>query len=83
MTIQITPKGSFYIAVPATMLAATVYTFTRLKAASIVSVSNPLFFTPSGEATSDSASMDRIRDDWKNRNHGIGLRDVCRSGGGV
>ncbi|CAO3682514.1 unnamed protein product [Rhizopus stolonifer] len=65
------------------MLAATAYTFTRLKTASIVSVSNPLFFTPSGEAKYDSANMDRIRDDWKHRNHGIGLRDVSRSGGGV
>ncbi|KAG0737201.1 hypothetical protein G6F22_009601 [Rhizopus arrhizus] len=70
-------------AVPATMVAATTYTFMRLKAASIVSVSNPLTYIPSGEPTFDSANLDRIRDDWKHRNHGIGLRDVSRSGGGV
>ncbi|ORE06295.1 hypothetical protein BCV72DRAFT_250121 [Rhizopus microsporus var. microsporus] len=84
MPNQIIPKGSLYCrAVPVTVVAATVYTFSRLKAASIVPVSHPLVFVPSGEPSFDSANLDRIRADWRLRNNGIGLRDVSRSGGGV
>ncbi|KAG1470669.1 hypothetical protein G6F56_002545 [Rhizopus delemar] len=82
MPNQIIPKGSLYWAVPATVAIVATYSVTKVKT-SIVPVSPPLVFVPSGEPTFDSANLDRIRDDWRNRNKGIGLRDVSRSGGGV
>ncbi|CAO3698799.1 unnamed protein product [Rhizopus stolonifer] len=82
MPNQIIPKGSLYWAVPATVAIVATYSVTKVKA-SIVPVSPPLVFVPSGEPTFDSANLDRIRDDWRSRNKGIGLRDVSRSGGGV
>lgn len=45
--------------------------------------SQPLKFEPSGQADHDSEKLEHIREDWKERNQGIGLRDVNRSGGGV
>ncbi|CDH53097.1 predicted protein [Lichtheimia corymbifera JMRC:FSU:9682] len=45
--------------------------------------SQPLKFEPSGQPDHDSEKLEHIREDWKERNQGIGLRDVNRSGGGV
>ncbi|KAG0746752.1 hypothetical protein G6F57_010921 [Rhizopus arrhizus] len=83
MPNQTISKGPLYWAIPATVVAATVYTVAKFRAASITPVSHPLVFIPSGEPSFDSANLDRIRDDWRSRNNGIGLRDVSRSGGGV
>ncbi|CDH56946.1 predicted protein [Lichtheimia corymbifera JMRC:FSU:9682] len=65
--------------VPLTLAAATAFYSLRSRAASV----QPLRFVPSGEPSSDHQNLERIREDWKQRNQGIGLRDVSRSGGGV
>ncbi|KAI9319118.1 hypothetical protein BX666DRAFT_2025453 [Dichotomocladium elegans] len=36
----------------------------------------PLQFIPSGEPHRDSERLELIRQDWRERNKGIGLRDV-------
>ncbi|KAI9253216.1 hypothetical protein BY458DRAFT_521957 [Sporodiniella umbellata] len=82
MPNQTTPKGALYWAVPITAAIAATYTIAKSKT-SIAPISPPLAFVPSGEPSFDSANLARIRDDWRNRNKGIGLRDVSRSGGGV
>lgn len=62
-------------ALPLTLVAGTVYTFSKIKSTSIHSV-QPLIYIPSGEPSFDSANLDRIRAEWRHRNNGIGLRDV-------
>ncbi|KAG0164953.1 hypothetical protein DFQ30_009159, partial [Apophysomyces sp. BC1015] len=69
----LTARGSLYVTVPLTLVLATTYTVSRLKAAS---AQQPLQFVPCGEPTQDSEKLEHIRDEWKERNHGIGLRDV-------
>lgn len=61
---------------PLTVVAATAYAVTRVKATSLAAQTHPLKFVPSGEPKYDSANMDRIRAEWRHRNNGIGLRDV-------
>lgn len=58
--------------VPLTLAAATAFYSLRSRAASV----QPLRFVPSGEPSSDHQNLERIREDWKQRNQGIGLRDV-------
>ncbi|KAI7885041.1 hypothetical protein K492DRAFT_172767 [Lichtheimia hyalospora FSU 10163] len=71
--------SALYWSVPLTLAAATAFYSLRSRAASV----QPLRFVPSGEPSSDHRNLERIREDWKQRNQGIGLRDVSRSGGGV
>jgi hypothetical protein len=63
-------------AVPLTVVAATAYAVTKVKATSSAVQTHPLKFVPSGEPKFDSANMDRIRAEWRHRNNGIGLKDV-------
>ncbi|KAF7728041.1 hypothetical protein EC973_006677 [Apophysomyces ossiformis] len=74
-----------YRAAPLTLAVASTFVISKVKAAS---TEQPLQFVPSGEPIRDSQELEHIRADWKQRNHGIGLRDVSnfcrsRSGGGV
>lgn len=58
------------------MVATTVYTVNKVKAATTLGQSHPLTYVPSGEPKNDTANLDRIRAEWRHRNNGIGLRDV-------
>ncbi|KAI9317963.1 hypothetical protein BX666DRAFT_1933316 [Dichotomocladium elegans] len=73
--------GALYWSVPLTLFSATALYSISAKAKN--STAQPLRFVPSGSPSHDSENMERIRADWRERNHGIGLRDVSRSGGGV
>ncbi|KAI9489940.1 hypothetical protein BDB00DRAFT_769691, partial [Zychaea mexicana] len=53
------------------LAATTYYTLNNRKTSA-----QPLRFVPSGEPSHDSENMERIRADWRERNRGIGLRDV-------
>ncbi|KAI8377648.1 uncharacterized protein BYT42DRAFT_614313 [Radiomyces spectabilis] len=72
-------KNTLYWVVPTTLLGVTAFAKSRPSAVA----SQPLLFVPSGKAEFDSGNLERIRQDWKIRNKGLGLRDVSRSGGGV
>ncbi|KAI8146115.1 hypothetical protein BJV82DRAFT_510410, partial [Fennellomyces sp. T-0311] len=37
---------------------------------------HPIQFVSAGETTEDAENLQRIRDDWRERNGGIGLKDV-------
>ncbi|KAI9248011.1 hypothetical protein BDA99DRAFT_525537, partial [Phascolomyces articulosus] len=64
--------STLYWSIPLTLLAATTYyTLNNRKVSA-----QPLKFVPSGEPSHDSENMERIRADWRERNRGIGLRDV-------
>jgi hypothetical protein len=71
---------TFYWSLPLALAAVTTYSLAiKQKSAT----AHPMRFVPSGEPNYDSENLERIRQDWRERNRGIGLRDVSRSGGGV
>ncbi|CAO3595690.1 unnamed protein product [Absidia cylindrospora] len=80
MMKHLTLKSSLVWGVPLTLLAASAYTVGKNRTHR---PKNPLQFESSGETRKDSEKLEHIRADWHQRNNGMGLRDVSRSGGGV
>ncbi|KAI8391451.1 uncharacterized protein BYT42DRAFT_509458 [Radiomyces spectabilis] len=76
MLRHLTSKKAIYWGLPLTLIAAATYTKTK-------TVGHPLQYVPSGEQRQDTENLERVRAEWRERNNGIGLRDVNRSGGGV
>ncbi|KAI9494090.1 hypothetical protein BDB00DRAFT_820826 [Zychaea mexicana] len=74
-------KGVLYWAVPLTVLAAgTAYGLRQFR---YRASQHPIQFVSSGESKEDAEKLEHVRKDWRERNGGIGLKDVSRSGGGV
>ncbi|KAI7860014.1 hypothetical protein BDC45DRAFT_495477 [Circinella umbellata] len=74
-------KGALYWAVPLTVIAAaTGYGIRHFR---YQPTQHPIPFVSSGETREDAEKLERVRKEWSERNGGIGLKDVSRSGGGV
>ncbi|KAI8081747.1 uncharacterized protein BX664DRAFT_341188 [Halteromyces radiatus] len=80
MMKHLTLKSSLYWGLPITLLVGSAYTVGKARTHN---PKNPIQFVTSGETGQDSEKLEHIRADWHQRNKGMGLRDVSRSGGGV
>ncbi|CAO3608925.1 unnamed protein product [Cunninghamella blakesleeana] len=77
---QLTLRTSLYWGVPLTLLVASAYNVNKARAHQPL---NPTQFVSSCETRKDIEKLKYIRDEWYQKNNGIGLKDVSRSGGGV
>ncbi|KAI8328878.1 hypothetical protein BC941DRAFT_443988 [Chlamydoabsidia padenii] len=80
MVKQLTLKTSLYWGLPLTLLAASAYKVGKNRTHL---PKNPLQFESCGELGKDNEKLELVRAEWHQRNNGMGLRDVSRSGGGV
>ncbi|CAO3616504.1 unnamed protein product [Cunninghamella echinulata] len=77
---QLTLRTSLYWGIPLTLVVASAYNVNKARAHRQL---NPIQFVSSGETRQDVEKLKSIRDEWYQKNNGIGLKDVSRSGGGV
>ncbi|KAI8342106.1 hypothetical protein BC941DRAFT_415380 [Chlamydoabsidia padenii] len=80
MTKPLHFKSTLYWALPLTLVAGSVYAVGKNRTHR---PKNPLQFESSGETAQDNEQLEQVRAEWHQRNNGMGLRDVSRSGGGV
>ncbi|KAI9266782.1 hypothetical protein BDA99DRAFT_506677 [Phascolomyces articulosus] len=74
-------KGALYWALPLTVVAAgTAYGIRHFR---LRPTQHPIPLVTSAETPEEAKQLERVREEWRERNGGIGLKDVSRSGGGV